>query len=225
MSQKKTSSLPAVSPKFPHLQKEMALLKQGYCFVAGLDEAGRGAWAGPVVAAAVILPLEQVDLIKKLPKLRDSKKLSPKQRDILFEIIKEVAVAQAIGVASATQVDEINVIEATRYAMQQALSELQFTPDFLLIDHLKLPRVETPQDAFPKADNISLSVAAASVMAKVSRDRLMVQFHQSYSAYAFDRHKGYGTKVHQRALTQHGPCPIHRMSYKPLQVFSNTNKK
>lgn len=213
----------------PHLQKEIALLRQGYRFIAGLDEAGRGAWAGPVVAATVILPANSLeltnslelayspDLPTKLFGLRDSKKLTPAKRERLFSLIQETAVAVAVGYAPAAQVDKLNVIGATRHAMQQALAELQIAPDYLLIDHLKLPAITIPQDAFPKADDISLSVAAASVVAKVTRDRLMVEFSQTYPLYAFDRHKGYGTKVHRAALRQHGPCPIHRMSFRPLQ--------
>ncbi|HLF66578.1 MAG TPA: ribonuclease HII, partial [Gammaproteobacteria bacterium] len=151
----------------PHLQKEIALLKQGYRFIAGLDEAGRGAWAGPVVAAAVILPVDSSGVGKQLQGLRDSKKLSPRQREQLFETIHRVALAVAVGQAPATVVDNLNVVGATRCAMQQAVSNLNQSPDYLLIDHLKLPSIELPQQAFPKADNISLTVAAASVIAKV----------------------------------------------------------
>ena len=201
----------------PHLQKEIALLKQGYRFIAGLDEAGRGAWAGPVVAAAVILPLDQIDLPAQLTGLRDSKTLTPKQRERLFDQIHGVAIAAAAGVASAEQVDTLNVVGATRYAMAQALDRLAISPEYLLLDHIKLPDVDLPQDAFPKADNISLSVAAASVIAKVTRDRLMAEYHHTYPDYAFDRHKGYGTQAHRTALAQHGPCALHRMSFAPLR--------
>jgi ribonuclease HII len=204
---------------FPHLHKEIALLEQGYRFVAGLDEAGRGAWAGPVVAAAVILPLEQADLAAALAGLRDSKQLKPAEREQLFEIIQSTALACGVGIAPAETVDRLNVVGATRQAMTEALARLSLAPQYLLLDHLRLPAVMIPQDAFPKADNISLSVAAASVIAKVSRDRLMVQYHETYPAYAFDRHKGYGTKSHQLALAKWGPCPLHRMSYEPLKVF------
>lgn len=203
----------------PDLKKEIALLKQGYRFVAGLDEAGRGAWAGPVIAAAVIFPLDQPDLIKALSGLNDSKKLSEKQREHFFTRIHELALAVAVGQATPAMVDEINVVEATRYAMQQTLLKLNPKPDYLLLDHLQLPAIDLPQQSFPKADSISLTVAAASVIAKVSRDRLMVQLNKQHPAYAFDRHKGYGTHAHRTALTQYGPCPQHRMSYKPLQAF------
>ncbi len=205
----------------PHLQKEIALLKQGYRFVAGLDEAGRGAWAGPVVAAAVILPLHRPNLPAQLTGLRDSKLLSPAQRERLFEVIQTTAAGWAVGLASAAQVDDLNVVGATRLAMQQALAALPIAPDYLLLDHLKLPAVPLPQDAFPKADNISLSVAAASVLAKVTRDRLMVELHRQYPQYAFDRHKGYGTQLHQTALAKFGPTPAHRLSYGPIRQINS----
>lgn len=202
----------------PHLQKEIALLEQGYRFVVGLDEAGRGAWAGPVVAAAVILPLERPDLANALAGVRDSKQLNPAERERLFELIQETALAFAWGLASADMVDQLNVVGATRSAMILALDRLSLAPDYLLLDHLWLPAVNLPQEAFPKADSISLSVAAASVIAKVTRDRLMVEYHHTYPAYAFDRHKGYGVQAHRLALIQCGPCPIHRQSYRPVKA-------
>jgi ribonuclease HII len=203
---------------FPNLHKEMALQQQGFRFVAGLDEAGRGAWAGPVVAAAVVLPLQQPDLAEVLTGLDDSKKLSPNQREHFFEVIHKLALAMSVGVAPAELVDEINVLEATRRAMQQALANLSVPPDYLLLDHVRLHAVNLPQDAFPRADQISLTVTAASVVAKVTRDRLMVRYNQEYPGYAFDRHKGYGTEVHRAALTEHGPCALHRMSFRPLLI-------
>jgi ribonuclease HII len=209
-------------PLYPHLDKEIALLEQGYRFVAGLDEAGRGAWAGPVVAAAVILPLDQPDLTETLAGLHDSKKLSPKQRGHFFELIQATAAVVSVGMAPAALVDQINVIGATRHAMQAAVSQLSPAPDYLLLDHLKLPAVNLPQEAFPKADGISLTVAAASVVAKVTRDRLMVQFNRDFPGYAFDRHKGYGTAAHRAALAELGPCPLHRMSYGPLKGYNNS---
>jgi ribonuclease HII len=206
------------SSALPNLHKEIALLAQGFCFVAGLDEAGRGAWAGPVVAAAVMLPLDRLDLAAILAGLDDSKKLRPNQREQFFELIHEVALAVGVGLVPAALVDELNVLEATRQAMQQALSQLKIPPVYLLLDHVRLPAVALPQDAFPKADRLSLTVAAASVVAKVTRDRLMVQYNQEYPGYAFDRHKGYGTAAHQGALVELGPCRLHRMSYKPVKA-------
>lgn len=207
------------------MQKEIALLKQGYRFIGGLDEAGRGAWAGPVVAAAVVLPLDQPNLANALAGLRDSKKLTPGKREQLFGVIQETALAFAVGLAPAIIVDTLNVIGATRHAMEQALANLSISPDYLLVDHLKLPAIDLPQDAFAKADSISLTVAAASVIAKVTRDRLMVQFNQEYPGYAFDRHKGYGTQAHRAALAKQGPCPLHRMSYRPLKIFGSAKRR
>ncbi|MEW5957879.1 MAG: ribonuclease HII [Chloroflexota bacterium] len=207
-------------PTGPHLANEIALLRQGYRFVAGLDEAGRGAWAGPVLAAAVILPLEQSELAERLAGVHDSKKLSPRRREFFFDLIHETALAVAVGLASPAQVDEINVLEATRWAMQQAVTRLTPQPVYLLLDHLRLPAVKLPQQAFPKADSLSLTVAAASIIAKVSRDRLMVQLDREYPGYDFRRHKGYGTAVHRAALTRLGPCALHRLSYGPLKLLT-----
>jgi ribonuclease HII len=204
------------------LDKEIALLAQGYRFVAGLDEAGRGAWAGPVVAAAVILPLDRMETANTLIGVNDSKKLTAAQRVQFFELIQQTAVATAVGIAPAEMVDECNAVGATRYAMQQALAGLKPIPDYLLIDHLKLPLINIPQTAFAKADCISLTVAAASIIAKVTRDRLMLAYSAQYPGYAFERHKGYGTKAHRAALAQLGPCPLHRLSYEPLQLLGLT---
>ncbi len=186
---------------------------QGFRFVAGLDEAGRGAWAGPVVAAAVILPGNSP---AALAGLRDSKQLSAGRREQLFEAVWQVALAVGVGQASPAEVDRLNVVGATRLAMHRALAELRQSPDFLLLDHIKLPQVTLPQQSFPKAENISLSVAAASVVAKVTRDRHMVALHDAFPQYGFNRHKGYGTAVHRAALAQHGPCAVHRHSYQPV---------
>ena len=204
---------------WPALDNEIALQAQGYRFIAGLDEAGRGAWAGPVVAAAVILPPERLDLAALLDGVNDSKKLTPGQRELCFDLIQQTALAIAVGVAPAKLVDEHNVVGATRYAMEQALVGLNPPPDYLLIDHLKLPSLKLPQTAFPQADSISLTVAAASIIAKVTRDRMMVEYSATYPGYAFERHKGYGTELHRAALAQLGPCPLHRLSYEPLQLL------
>ncbi len=201
----------------PHLQKEIALLKQGYRFIAGLDEAGRGAWAGPVVAAAVILPLDRPDIATILAGLNDSKQLSPKRREHFFEIIQQTALSHGVGSVSAQVVDEVNVLVATRQAMQEAVANLLPAPDYLLIDHVKLSALALPQSSFPKADCISLTVAAASIIAKVTRDRFMVRLSETYPGYGFERHKGYGTADHRTALAKLGTSAIHRLSYRPLQ--------
>ena len=208
--------LPRAFLTYPTLHKELALRKQGYRFVAGLDEAGRGAWAGPVAAAAVILPPDRPDLPQVLAGLNDSKQLSAAERERFFALIEQTALAVSVALAPAAMVDELNVVGATRQAMQQAIAGLALPPDYLLIDHLKLPAVALPQDAFAKADQLSLSVAAASVIAKVTRDRLMAALSQDYPDYGFERHKGYGTAAHQTALARLGPCPLHRRSFKPL---------
>jgi len=208
-----------MNPQKPHLQKEIALLEQGYRFIAGLDEAGRGAWAGPVIAAAVILPIDRPDLLNILNGLNDSKLLTPQKRDKFFDLVQQTALAIAVGLGPPELVDKINVLQATRHAMEEALNELPITPDYLLLDHLKLPAVKLPQDSFPKADSISLTVSAASIIAKVTRDRLMVELSPQYPDYAFERHKGYGTRLHWEALQKFGPCPVHRMSYRPLMIL------
>jgi ribonuclease HII len=205
----------------PHLQKEIALFKQGYRFIAGLDEAGRGAWAGPVVAAAVILPVDRPELSTILHGLNDSKKLTPQQRNKFFIVVQNTALAVAVGVALPQLVDEVNVVQATRHAMGEALAKLNIVPTYLLLDHLQLPAVNLPQDAFPKADGISLTVSAASVIAKVTRDRLMVELSRQYPGYGFERHKGYGTPGHHEALQKLGPCAVHRSSYRPIQAWFN----
>lgn len=214
------ASNPAVENKsdisFPTLEKETALQTQGFRFVAGLDEAGRGAWAGPVVAAAVILPPDDSPAVIALTGLRDSKQLSVKRREALFEIIWQVAEAVGIGLAGPQEVDRLNVVGATRLAMRRALAGLRQPPDFLLLDHIKLPQVDLPQESFPKAENISLSVAAASVVAKVTRDRHMAALHDEFPRYGFHRHKGYGTAAHRAALAKYGPCEVHRHSYQPV---------
>ncbi len=207
----------------PHLEQEIALLEQGYHFIAGLDEAGRGAWAGPVVAAAVILPLNQPNLAARLAGLDDSKKLKWHERERFYIVIQDIALTTAVGIAPAAVVDELNVVGATRYAMRQALAKLATAPDHLVIDHLQLPTIRLPQLAFPRADSISLSVAAASIVAKVTRDRLMVSHGRKYPGYAFEQHKGYGTPAHRAALTERGPCPLHRMTYEPLRVLMDNN--
>jgi len=207
------------SPLKPHptLEKELALYKQGFCFIAGIDEAGRGAWAGPVVAAALILPLDKPDLLQILQGVRDSKKISPRKREELFELIQSAALAVGVGIGSHTCIDRRRIIAATRYAMAQAVTRLAISPQYLLIDHLPLPKLSIPQQAFPKADVTSLSVAAASIIAKVTRDRLMALLDARYPGYCFARHKGYGTKAHQEALARLGPCQIHRQSFRPVK--------
>ena len=203
----------------PTLEIELALRAQGQCFIAGLDEAGRGAWAGPVVAAAVILPLDRPDLGSALDGVCDSKQLSAARRAVLFDTIRQVAVAVGVGVSAPGFIDRAGIVPATRRAMMQALAHLSPQADRLILDHVRLPACPLPQIAFPKADAHCLSVAAASIIAKVSRDRLMVLLDQRYPGYGFARHKGYGTGAHSAALAQLGLVPIHRFSFAPLRAL------
>lgn len=190
---------------------ERTLVAQGFKFVAGVDEAGRGALAGPLVAAAVILPLNA-----ELPGLRDSKRLTPAQRDNLFEPIKEAARAWHVVEVDAGSIDANGIQWANLYALEQAVCGLTPQADYVLSDAFTLPSLEMPHLAITKGDNLSLTIAAASVLAKVTRDRIMVEQHGLYPRYGFDRHKGYGTDSHCRALEEHGPSPIHRLYFEPV---------
>lgn len=198
----------------PDLHEEMALRTQGYHLIAGLDEAGRGSWAGPVVAGAVILPLDSPSLAENLKGVRDSKKLTPRQRDRLYEVIRDTALTMEVGIVSAAMIDKKGIVPATRQAMREAIAQLSPAPDFLLIDFLALPSLAIPQKSIVKGDASSFSIAAASIVAKVSRDRLMVKLDGKYPGYGFARHKGYGTPQHRAALRRLGPSPIHRLSFK-----------
>jgi ribonuclease HII len=201
----------------PTLNRENRLLRRGFIQVAGLDEAGRGAWAGPLSAGAVILPLHQPGLRSALSKVRDSKQMTPHQRTEAAEKIRSVAVAWAVGCASAEEVDRIGPLRATRLAMIRAVSGLRIVPDHLLIDYLLLPESNLPQTAVTHGDALSLSIAAASVIAKTWRDEQMTALEQLYPGYGFDRHKGYGTGRHAEMLARLGACPEHRRSYAPVR--------
>ena len=189
---------------------------QGVKVICGVDEAGRGPLAGPVCAAAVILP-EHI----QIPGLTDSKKLTDKKRRELFPVIKEQAVAYGIGMASQQEIDEINILQATFLAMQRALDALEVKPDLALIDGNREKDFGLPVKTVVKGDSLSANIAAASILAKVTRDDLMVQMAEEYPQYGFDIHKGYGTKAHYAALTEHGPSPIHRMTF--LRKFYGNN--
>jgi len=198
------------------LAMERALWNQGYRTLAGLDEAGRGAWAGPVVAAAVVLPPHDADLHLVLHEVHDSKQLAPSQRERLVPVIQCAALSVGVGLATPAEVDQCNVLEATRLAMVRAIQELILPPDFLLLDHLTLPQVATEQKPISHGDACILSIAAASVVAKVFRDRLMVQLSEDYPGYDLEHNKGYGTPRHRQALACLGPTDIHRRSYRPV---------
>lgn len=201
----------------PDLSEEYALRAVGHRWVAGLDEAGRGAWAGPVCAAAVVLPLEEDDLIAALDGVRDSKVLSPAQREALLPVIRQVAVAVGVGWGEPAEIDVWGVVPATRLAMGRAVAQLGDQVDALLVDYVQLPGLDLPQQSLPKADVHCLSVAAASILAKVERDRLMAALDEAYPGYGLAQHKGYGTPQHRDALTHLGPSPIHRVSWRPMR--------
>lgn len=187
---------------------EEALIADGYQLICGVDEAGRGPLAGPVCAAAVILPSHA-----DIPGLNDSKKLSDQKRRELFPLIQEKAIACAIAFSSEKEIDDVNILQATFLAMQRAVSQLSIQPDYILVDGNRLPDFCTPAQAVVKGDSLSMSIAAASVLAKVTRDDLMLQMAEKYPSYGFGIHKGYGTKAHYEALAAHGPCAIHRMTF------------
>ena len=189
-------------------QIEQDWFDKGYGLICGVDEAGRGPLAGPVCAAAVILPPHA-----DIPGLNDSKKLSDKRRRELVPIIKEQAVAYGIGFADHSMIDEINILQATFYAMEQAVSQLSVKPDLALIDGNRERDFGVPVQTVVHGDSLSASIAAASILAKVARDDLMLQMAQEYPQYGFEIHKGYGTKAHYAALEAYGPCPIHRMTF------------
>jgi len=198
----------------PTFDKESELHEQGYHFIAGIDEVGRGAIAGPVVAAAVILPLSIN--FPWLSLVRDSKQLSPSKREFLFEKIREAELPTGVGMIPQGDIDDYGIVKATQLAMSKAIEKLPFTPDFLLIDALPLPEIPLPQRSIFHGDQLSLSIACASIVAKVSRDRFMVELDNVYPDYGLARHKGYGTREHILNLQQQGPCPLHRHSFAPV---------
>lgn len=201
----------------PTLEIEQGLWREGYRFVAGLDEAGRGAWAGPVVAAAVILPADELGLAEHLAGVRDSKLLSARQRETLLETILERAVAWGVGNVSSAQIDQLGIVTATQRAMSEAVQALSPMAEYLLIDYVRLPEVGLPQTSLPHGDGRILSIAAASILAKASRDRIMIDLETRFPGYGFAKHKGYGTQQHRDALSRLGPSVLHRLSFQPLR--------
>lgn len=189
-------------------QIEQSFYEKGYNVICGVDEAGRGPLAGPVCAAAVILPANI-----EIPGLDDSKKLSDKKRRELFPIIKEKAIAYGVAFADHREIDEINILQATYLAMERAIAMLEVKPNLALIDGNRAKDFGIPVETVVHGDSLSASIAAASVLAKVTRDDYMLEMAKTYPEYGFEVHKGYGTKAHYAALTECGPCPIHRMSF------------
>ena len=201
----------------PTLRLEHQLLAKGYHLIAGIDEAGRGAWAGPVVAAAVILPLDRRDLRAALRGVNDSKQLTARQRERFFDVIHEVALAVGVGGAGPGEIDRHGIVAATRAAMERAVAMLTPRPDALLIDAINLQSlISLPQRSLNYGDSLSLSIAAASIIAKVSRDRAMAALDARYPGYGLARHKGYGTALHKAALEELGVSEAHRRSYGPV---------
>lgn len=187
---------------------EIAAMNKGFRTVCGVDEAGRGPLAGPVYAAAVILPTGL-----EIPGLNDSKKLSEKKREELFDIITNVAVSYSVGIATEKEIDEINILNATFLAMKRAINGLEICPDYAIIDGNRAPNSGIYEETVVKGDGKVMSVAAASVIAKVSRDRFMLKMAEEYPQYQFEKHKGYGTKLHYEMLEKYGISPIHRKSF------------
>ena len=202
----------------PSFAEEEMLEAQGYQRIAGVDEVGRGALAGPVVAAAVILPCH-IDA-PWLNQVKDSKQLSPARRQLLFHHIHEIAIAIGIGVASREVIDTRGIIKATQLAMKLAIDQLLPPPESLLIDYMRLPEVPLPQKGIKEGDSLCFSIACASIIAKVTRDQLMIELDRTYPGYGLADHKGYGTREHLACLHRLGPSPIHRQSFKPLRESS-----
>lgn len=206
------------------LSFEVELWGQGYGAVAGTDEAGRGAWAGPVVAAAVIFPADQRALAPLLGHVDDSKCLTPATREQLLGLIRCRAMAVGVGFGTEEEIDRDGILVATMAAMTRAIALVTPPPDFLLLDYLTIPHLACPQRGLVHGDAISLSIAAASIVAKVTRDHWMVEQDALYPQYGFARHKGYGTVRHRAALERFGPCSLHRLSFRPVRAVGDRHE-
>lgn len=193
---------------------EKKAASSGFLTIAGVDEAGRGPLAGPVVSAAVILPKNMID-----DGITDSKKLTPKKRDYLFDRIYEQAVSVGVGISSPEEIESLNILQASLHSMALAVNNLHVSPDYLLIDgNFTIPS-DISQEAIKKGDSLSFSIAAASIVAKVTRDRIMVEYSREYPQYGFDRHKGYPVKAHREAIREFGVSPIHRKCFKGVKEY------
>jgi len=203
-------------PKKPTLEYEKQLWGAGFRIVAGLDEAGRGAWAGPVYAAAVVLPTD-TRMVNLLNGVRDSKRMTPLQRNRWRGCIQSASISWTIGSATHEEIDKLGIVPATCLAMRRAIDEMIYEPTYLLVDYIEISNCACPQISLPKGDCRSLSIAAASVLAKTARDAYMVELDQRFPGYGFAFHKGYGTRQHRTALAEIGPCPVHRYSFRPIK--------
>jgi ribonuclease HII len=213
--------VPAQAHKPPDFRFESELLQGGLTRIAGVDEAGRGPLAGPVVAAAVVFPAEWIlrGLPEALQGINDSKQLSVGRREILYaELMSRPEIGRGIALVDAPVIDEINILQATHRAMNLALAQLNPPPRHVLVDGLRVKTLKFPQTPIVSGDALSLSIAAASILAKVTRDRLMVEYESKYPGYGFSGHKGYGTARHLAALKERGPCAIHRRSFAPVRT-------
>ena len=219
LQQNSLKEVQVVSSTKPHLQLERQIrAENGFTLIAGLDEAGRGALAGPVAAAAVILPLDAPEKLAALTEINDSKQLSAKRRAAYYDLIVENALAYGIGCGSPIRVDKEGIIAATKHAMREAIRHLGVSAEFLLIDgRISLPTIATPQQSIIRGDGSSLSIAAASILAKVTRDRYMMALDPLYPQYGFAGHKGYATPQHLAALNQYGAIALHRHSFQPVR--------
>jgi ribonuclease HII len=203
-------------PEQPNLEFEQDLWTKGTCYIAGVDEAGRGALAGPVAAGAVILPPNQPDLADCLHGVRDSKEMSPNDREAWAKAIKGIALAWKVGFSSANEIDRLGIVPATCLAVSRALAGLTHPAEHLLVDYLRLPDAGVRQTPLVKGDARSLSIACASVLAKTARDSLLVEMDESFPGYRFSKNKGYGTEAHRMAIKQLGPCKAHRRTFSPV---------
>ena len=209
-----------------NLETESKYFELGHKFIGGVDEAGRGPLAGPVVAACVVIgPDFKIDSAD-LELINDSKKLSAKKREMLFGIIKEKALAVEIGIVDNITIDKINILQASFLAMRRAINKLKIEPDYILVDgNFKIPKLDKPQEAIIGGDGKVWAIAAASIIAKVSRDWIMSEIDKQYPEYEFAKHKGYGTKLHIEKIEKYGPCPIHRMSFAPIRKENKIGKQ
>lgn len=209
----------SVLPERPDLTFEKNLWGEGLRFIAGVDEAGRGALAGPVAAGAVVLPADMADLFDRLNGVRDSKVMTAGDREVWAAVIKDTATAWGVGLASADEVDRIGIVPATYLAASRALATLGCSVEYILVDYLTLLDVEVPQTALIKGDARSLSIASASILAKTTRDALLVEMDGKFPGYHFASNKGYGTKAHRQAIEDLGPCDQHRCSFSPINEY------